>query len=129
MSQSPLEQVATSTAPEPVGPYSQGIVSGEFVFVAGQVGIHPQDAVLAQGVAGQTRQSLANVESILRASHLSLRDVCHARVYLADMTDFREFNETYVEFFSSPYPARTTIGCTLPGEFLVEIDVIARRVA
>lgn len=127
MPQASLEQVATPTAPQPVGPYSQGIASGDFVFLAGQVGIRPEDGALAEDMLGQARQTLTNVESILREAHLSLRDVCQTRVYLADIAGIKVFNDVYVEFFSSPYPARTTIGCTLPGEFLVEIDVIARR--
>lgn len=127
MPQTSFEQISTPTAPQPVGPYSQGIASGDFVFLAGQVGTRPEDGALAADLVDQGRQTLRNVESILREAHLSLRDVCQTRVYLADIADIKMFNEVYVEFFSPSYPARTTIGCTLPGNFLVEIDVIARR--
>ncbi len=114
----------TSAAPPPTGPYSQAISAGGLVFVAGQ---RPQDPVTGQitdGVAAQTRQVLQNVRSVLEEAGCTLADVVKVTVHLADLRDFDTFNAIYREFFSEPYPARTTVGSSLRG-ILVETDVIA----
>ena len=118
------EAVRTSAAPRPAGPYSQAIRAGDLVFVAGQ---RPQDPVTGQmtdGIGAQTGQVLQNVRSVLEAAGCTLADVVKVNVYLADLRDFDTFNAVYREFFSEPYPARTTVGSALRG-MLVEIDVIA----
>ena len=118
------EAVTTSSAPRPAGPYSQAIRAGDLVFVAGQ---RPQDPATGQiddGIGAQTRRVLQNVRSVLEAAGCTLADVVKVNVYLADLRDFDTFNAVYREFFSEPYPARTTVGSSLRG-ILVEIDVIA----
>lgn len=118
------EAVRTADAPQPAGPYSQGIVAGGFLFTAG---FGPQDPVtgaLPEGVAEQTRQVLRNVAAVLAERGLTLDDVVKSTVHLADLADFAEFNAAYREFFSEPYPVRTTVGSQLAG-ILVEIDVVA----
>lgn len=117
--------VTTDEAPRPAGPYSQGIVSGGLLFTAG---FGPQDPVtgaIAASVGDQTRQVLRNVAAVLARHGATLDDALKATVHLADLADFDEFNGAYREFFTEPYPVRTTVGSQLAG-ILVEIDVVAR---
>jgi reactive intermediate/imine deaminase len=117
-------KVTTPDAPPPAGPYSQAIVIGPQVFVAGQGPLDPATGQMAPDVAGQTRQVLTNIRAILAAAGAAMEDVVKVAAYLADMADFARFNEVYREFFTDPYPVRTTVGAQLVG-ILVEIDVIA----
>lgn len=119
-----MRQVITSAAPQPTGPYSQAIRAGGLVFVAGQRPQDPATAGIPDGLVSQTRQVLRNVSSVLEAAGCTLADVAKVTVHLAHLSDFDEFNAVYREFFSEPYPARTTVGSILRG-ILVEIDVIA----
>lgn len=117
--------IATANAPQPVGPYSQGIIANGFFFSAG---FGPKDpatgAIVAGPVAEQTRQVLRNIRAVLAEHGLTLDDCVKITVHLADLSDFAEFNKAYAEFFAEPYPVRTTVGSQL-ANFLVEIDVIA----
>lgn len=118
--------VRTAKAPKPTGVYSQGIVSGDFVFVAGQGPINPQDNQLELGsIRSETRRVLENIRAILEAAGSSLRGIVRIGVFLADLKDFDGMNEVFQEFFPENPPARTTVGCALP-EIKVEIDCIAR---
>jgi 2-iminobutanoate/2-iminopropanoate deaminase len=112
-------------APPPF-PLSPGIRKGNILQVAGQVGMNPATGELAgDTVAAQTRQVLANVESVLAAGGASWDDVVMLRVYLTDTAHFAELNETYAELVPQPFPARTTIYVGLPAGLLVEIDALA----
>jgi reactive intermediate/imine deaminase len=117
--------IRTANAPQPAGPYSQGVVANGFFYTAG---FGPQDAAnggaVADGVAEQTRQVLRNVAAVLAERGLTLENCVKTTVHLADLADFAEFNEAYKEFFAEPYPVRTTVGSQLAG-ILVEIDVVA----
>jgi 2-iminobutanoate/2-iminopropanoate deaminase len=118
--------IKTSKAPKPSGVYSQGIVSGDFVFVAGQGPINPEDNQLELGdVRSETRRVLRNIRAILDAAGSSLSSVVRVGVFLADLKDFDGMNEVFREFFPVEPPARTTVGCALP-EIKVEIDCVAR---
>jgi 2-iminobutanoate/2-iminopropanoate deaminase len=118
--------VKTPKAPKPSGVYSQGILSNDFVFVAGQGPINPEDNQLERGdIRSETRRVLKNIRAILDAAGSSLRSVVRVGVFLADLNDFDGMNEVFQEFFPENPPARTTIGCALP-EIKVEIDCIAR---
>jgi len=121
--------VSTDKAPAAIGPYSQAVEAGDFVFVAGQVPIAPaQGKIVEERVAGQTRQVLENVQQILAAAGLDLDSVVKTTVFLKSMGDFREMNEVYAEYFSKDPPARATIEVAgLPLGALVEIEVVARR--
>ena len=123
------EAVATEKAPKAIGPYSQGIKAGDFVFTAGQASVDPSTAKLVEGgIAEQTRQVLRNIQAILEAAGASLDRVVKCSVFLADMADFQAMNAVYAEFFppdKNP-PARTTVqAARLPLGALVEIDAIA----
>ena len=118
--------VKTIGAPGPGGPYSQGIIARNLVFVSGQVGTNPKTGTLPDGIKAQTKQALTNVNSILDAGGSSLKDAVRMGVYLRDISDFEEMNSVYRTFFASNPPARTTIQAVLAGKFLVEIDCIAQ---
>lgn len=111
--------------PDPAGPYSQGVVANGFLYTAG---FGPQDAAngnaIADNVGDQTRQVLRNIQKVLEVHGLTMDDVVKSTVHLQDLADFAEFNEAYAEFFTAPYPVRTTVGSQL-ADILVEIDVVA----
>lgn len=121
-----IERITTDNAPAPAGAYSQGIVADGFLWTAG---FGPQDPVtgdVPDGVGAQTTQVLANVRSTLAVRDLDLSDVVKVTVHLEHLKrDFAEFNAAYAEWFSEPYPVRTTVGSDLMN-ILVEIDVVAR---
>jgi len=119
--------VKTDKAPRPAGPYSQAIRAGDFIFVAGQGGVDPATGKFVDGgVEEQTRQTLKNIDAILKAAGSSLNDVVKVSVFLKDVRDFQAMNKVFAEFFKEPPPARTTVGVEfVVPEMLVEIDVIA----
>jgi 2-iminobutanoate/2-iminopropanoate deaminase len=119
-------------APTPTGmalpplPFSPVVRSGDHVFTAGQVALGEDGAIVAGGIAEQTTQALANVQACLAAAGCSLDDVQKVNVYLADLTDFEEFNTVYRGVFTQPFPARTTVQVGLPPGLLIEIEAVAR---
>lgn len=113
-------------APLPAGPYTPAIIGGGFVFVSGQSPKLPGTTTTVEGdIKVQTRQVLENIRTILAAAGSTMADVVKVAVHLKDMRDFATFNEEYKQHFPEPFPARTTVQSVLPGDFLVEIDVIA----
>jgi len=120
------EIVQTENAPKPVGPYSQAIKAGGFLFVSGQLGIEPkQGKIVASDVSMQTRQVLENIKAILQAAGYTLNDVVKTEVFLLSMAMFKEFNSEYEKYFPLDAPARVTIATQLPANALVEVSVIA----
>ena len=121
--------VTTDQAPKPVGPYSQAIIEGDFIFCAGQGCGNPATGQLDMGdVQSETRRTLDNLKGVLEAAGSSLDKVVKCNVYLRDIKDFATMNEVYGTYFSAPYPARTTIQAgALPGGIAVEIECIARK--
>jgi len=119
--------VSTESAPKALGPYSQGVRAGQFLFVSGQVPIDPATGeLITGGIAVQTRRALENVGAILAAAGASFQHVVRTSVYLADLGDFGAMNEVYATFFTAPQPARSTIqAARLPRDARIEIDVIA----
>ena len=115
---------SSQNLPAPAGPYSPAVRIEATVACAGQAGF-AADGTLASGIADQTRQALRNVDAALRSVGSSLDEVLHVRVYLTEIVDFEPMNRVYAEFFSHPYPARTTVYVGLPPGLLVEIDAIA----
>ena len=122
--------VVTDKGPKPVGPYSQAIVEGDFIFVAGQGPINPATGSLELGdVKAETRRVFENLRAILEAAGSSLDHVMKCNVYLRDINDFAAMNEVYATYFTAPFPARTTIQAgALPGGIAVEIECIAKKV-
>jgi 2-iminobutanoate/2-iminopropanoate deaminase len=121
------QRIETDGAPGAIGPYSQGIAAGGWVFTAGQIGMDPATGELADGVQAQTRRALANVAAILAAAGAGWKDVVKTTVFLADMADFQDFNAVYADVVEEPYPARSTVAAAgLPKGARVEIDAVAR---
>jgi reactive intermediate/imine deaminase len=120
----PRQAFSTTDAPKPVGPYSQSVRIGNTVAAAGQAGVLP-DGSRRQGIEDQTRQTLENLAATLGAAGATLDDVIQVRVFLTDPKYFAPMNDVYAAFFSDPPPARTTVYVGLPGDLLVEIDVLA----
>jgi 2-iminobutanoate/2-iminopropanoate deaminase len=121
------KSITTDKAPAALGPYSQGLLAGNMLFVSGQLGIDPAAGKLVEGgTAAQTKQALENVMAILMKANMSMRDVVQVQVFLADMGDFAKFNEVYQTFFNEPYPARAAVqAAALPAGAAVEILVTA----
>ena len=121
------EIVVSSMAPEPIGPYSQGVSSGGYVFLSGQVGRKHDATELESGVAAQTRQAILNLKAVLAEKNLTLDNVVKTTVFLSDMNDFAEMNGVYAEFFGEDTaPARSTgqvAGLTLAAD--MEIEALA----
>ncbi len=122
-----MRQISTNEAPGAIGPYSQAIEAGGFVFASGQLPLDPNTGKFPEGgIREQTRQSLENASAILRAAGTDLSNVVKTTVFLSDMDNFAAMNEVYAEFFSAPYPARSAVAVrTLPKNALVEIECIA----
>ena len=121
------QAVLAEKAPAALGPYSAAITSGGLVFCSGQTPIEPATGELVEGdVAAQTRQVLANLSAVLEAAGLPLDSIVKTTVFLTDMADFAAMNAVYAEFFSAPYPARSTVQVAgLPKAANVEIEAIA----
>lgn len=120
--------IATTAAPGAIGPYSQAIDTGSFVYASGQIPLNPVTGEIPEGITAQTRQSLENVKAILEAAGLTVDNVVKTTVFLADMGDFTAMNAVYGEVFTEPYPARSAVAVReLPKGVMVEIEVIALR--
>ncbi len=119
--------VQTDKAPAAIGPYSQAVKAGGFVFLSGQVALDPASGQVVEGdVRAQTERVLQNLQAVLAAAGSSLAAVVKTTVFLADMNDFAAMNEVYRRFFSSDPPARVTVQVArLPKDVPVEIDLIA----
>lgn len=122
-----MKAITTPKAPGAIGPYSQAIQAGPFVYTSGQLPIDPSTGAFPEGgIKAQARQSLLNVQAILEEAGLKMSNVVKTTVFLADMNDFAEMNSVYAEFFQTPYPARSAVAVkTLPKNALVEIEVVA----
>jgi 2-iminobutanoate/2-iminopropanoate deaminase len=121
------EIILTERGPKPIGPYSQGVRAGGFLFISGQVALEPATAeMIGTSVAEQTQRALENVKAIVEAGGSNLNHVVKTTVFLKDMNDFAAMNEVYGRFFTVAPPARSTVQVSrLPKDALVEIEVIA----
>jgi 2-iminobutanoate/2-iminopropanoate deaminase len=121
------EKVESSKAPEAVGPYSQAIKTGGFLYLSGQLGIDRTTGKLVEGVEKQTEQAFKNISYVLNEENLTLNDIVKVTVLLDDIDDFATVNKVYAEQFEEPYPARSAFAVqSLPLGGLVEIEVIAK---
>ena len=121
------EVISTDKAPKSVGPYSQAIRAGDFIFVAGQGAFNPSTGVLVEGgIKEQTRQVLRNIQTILEAAGSNLERTVKVTVFLSEWKYFKEMNEAYTEFFKTNPPARSTVqGERWPEGHLIAMEVIA----
>ena len=121
--------IQTKEAPAAIGPYSQGIVAGDMVFVSGQLGLDPQTGEMkGPDLDAQARQALSNLRAVLKAAECDLSHVTAVDVYLTDMKNFADFNAIYESYFETHKPARAVVGVkSLPKNGLVEIKCMAHR--
>ncbi len=119
--------ISTTEAPAVIGPYSQGIRIGDLLFCSGQVPMSPATGKMVEGSIGeQTQRVMENLRSVLDAAGLSLANVVKTTIFLKDFGDFAAVNEAYAQYFSPPYPARSTVEVAkLPRDAQVEIEAIA----
>lgn len=125
-----MEEIKTNLAPEAIGPYSQAIIEGNFVFCSGQIPINPETgAIIEGGIGEQTEQVIKNIKAVLKEAGVDLANVVKTEVYLSDMENFVLMNEVYAKNFTSqPYPARATVEVSrLPKDVLIEISCIAYK--
>ena len=123
----PKEIIASADAPAAVGPYSQAVRAGDWVYLSGQIPLDPQSGKPVTGdIKEQTRRVIENLKAVLCAAELTLDDVVKVTVYLRDMDDFAGMNEAYAEYFSESPPARACIqAAALPKGAAVEMDAVA----
>ena len=119
--------VLTKDAPQPIGPYSQAIKAGGFVFASGQIVLDPATGKLIEGdIKAQTERVLKNLTAVLAAAGSSMDRVVRTTVFLRNISDFPAMNEVYGQFFKNEPPSRSTVGvAALPRDALLEIDVVA----
>ena len=121
-----ISKIHTNDAPEAIGPYSQAVRVGDFVFTSGQIALVPESgSVEATDIAGQTEQVMKNLSAVLKAAGSSLEKAVKTTCFLVDMNDFATFNDIYGKYFTSK-PARSCVAAKqLPKNVLVEVEVIA----
>lgn len=123
-----MEALSTNHAPAAIGPYSQAVRVGDFVYASGQIPLTPEGILVAGDISTQATQCLDNVEAILESAGLTMANVVKVTVFLTDMDDFAAVNEVYGSRFTQPYPARSAVAvAALPKGANVEIEVIAHR--
>ncbi len=122
-----MEAIFPEGVSRPDFPYSPGIVSGDLVYTAGQVANDENGNIVSDEIEAQTRRALDNLRAVLKAAGCDLSDVIKVNAYLTDLSSFAVYNDVYREYFSEPYPARTTVGAALAPGYLVEIEAVARR--
>ncbi len=119
--------IHTTEAPAPIGPYSQAVRIGDFLFVSGQIAIEPASGtIIVKNIKAETVQVMENLQSILSAAGMDFSNVIKSTIFLKDMNNFAQVNEIYGKYFSSDYPARETVEVSrLPKDVNVEISVVA----
>ncbi|MDA5108890.1 MULTISPECIES: RidA family protein [Brevibacillus] len=118
--------VSTDKAPAAIGPYSQAVKAGPFLFASGQIPLRPDGTLVEGDIVEQAHQVFANIKAILAEAGLTLSDVVKATVFIKDMNDFGRLNEVYAEYFGDHKPARSTVEVArLPRDVKVEIEVVA----
>jgi 2-iminobutanoate/2-iminopropanoate deaminase len=122
-----FEPVFPDGLSRPDFPYSPAVVSGDLVYTAGQVANDENGQIVSDEIEAQTRRVLDNLRAVLKAAGCDLSDVIKVNAYLTDLSNFAVYNEIYREYFSEPYPARTTVGAPLAPGYLVEIEAVATR--
>lgn len=123
-----MEEIKTNKAPQAIGPYSQGISTGNLIFLSGQLGFDSETGDLVDGIEAQTKQAFKNIQALLESQGLALDNVVKVLVLLSDIDNFATVNDIYAKQFSEPFPARSAFAVKdLPKGGLVEIEVIAER--
>jgi len=121
-----IKSIHTNNAPEAIGPYSQAIQAGDFVFVSGQIPVDPETGKVADGIEKQTEQVMENLNAVLKEVGTDFTQAIKCTIYLSSMEDFATINKIYGSYLIEPFPARATVEVSrLPKDVLIEIDVVA----
>jgi len=122
-------EIDTEKAPKAIGPYSQGLDTGTFVFTSGQIPANPETGrIESEKIVQQTRQALENLKNVIISSGSDMSKVIKTTLYIKNMDDFHIINEIYSEYFSKPYPVRSCVEVArLPKDALIEIDAVATK--
>lgn len=122
------EKIQSEDAPKAIGPYSQAIKAGEYLYLSGQLGLMPETGELAEGFSAQCQQIFANLQHICMAAGVSLADIVKLSVFLTDLTHFSELNAIMIQQLTEPYPARTVVEvAALPKGGMIMIDAVVYR--
>ena len=120
--------IKTDNAPEAIGPYSQGIMVGDFIYTSGQIPINPKTGIMETDIKLATKQSMENIKAILEEVGTSLENVFKTTIFLKDLNDFNVVNEVYATYFKENNPARSCVEVArLPKDAVIEIEAIAIR--
>ncbi len=120
-----MEKITTNSAPGAIGPYSQAIKAGGFLFTSGQIPLDPSTGALPEGASAQARQALTNLTNLIRAAGADVSKTVKTVVFIKNMDDFAEINKVYAEFFTEPYPARSCVEVArLPKDVLIEAEAV-----
>ena len=120
--------IFSKKAAKPIGPYSQAVLAGKFLFISGQLAIDPKEGkIVAENVTQQTKQVMENINAILEAAGYNLKDIVQSNVYLQSMSLFDDFNREYAKSFDEEFPARLTVCEELKGNALIEVSVVAYK--
>ncbi|ALX49780.1 RidA family protein [Lentibacillus amyloliquefaciens] len=119
------KEIFTENAPEAIGPYSQAIEAGDFIYISGQIGINPETGEVAEGIEAQTNQVMHNLQAILTEAGTDVSQVVKFTIYIDSMDNFATVNDIYGGYLSKPYPARATVEVSkLPKNVLIEMDAV-----
>lgn len=121
-----IEEIKTENAPAAIGPYSQGIKAGGFVFTSGQIPVNPADGTIPQTAEAQAKQVFENLKHVLEAAGSGMDKVVKTTVFIKNMSDFAQINAVYEKYFCKPYPARSCVEvASLPKGALIEAEAVA----
>ena len=120
-----MERISTNAAPGAIGPYSQAIKAGGFLYTSGQIPVDPATGAIPEGAEAQARQALTNVTNLIKAAGCDVSKTVKTVVFIKNMDDFAVINQVYAQFFTEPYPARSCVeAARLPKDVLIEVEAI-----
>lgn len=123
-----MKSIHTKHAPEAIGPYSQAVQAGEYMYISGQFGLDPKTGELKKDIEHQAKQVMKNIEAILKETGLNFTSVVKTTIFLSDMNNFAKVNDIYGSYFTDHKPARTTVEVSrLPKDALIEIEAVAYK--
>ena len=122
------KEISSLSAPKAIGPYSQAILSGDTLYVSGNIPVNPSDGGITDGIEAQTKQVFENMKAVLKEAGMDFSDVVKTTAFLTDLDNFAAFNALYSDYFIAPYPARSCVEVSkLPKGVLVEVECVAKK--
>ncbi len=122
------KEISSLSAPKAIGPYSQAVLSGDTLYVSGNIPVNPSDGGIPDGIEAQTKQVFENMKAVLKEAGMDFSDVVKTTAFLTDLDNFAAFNALYSDYFIAPYPARSCVEVSkLPKGVLVEVECVAKK--